>query len=133
MGDGSGRRSGHGSGRLSGHRFGRLSGGGNSGGSRRLVGGSQRARSVSSHCDDVFQEKVNLALQDIEKGTGKMHFALRGHYESMFALGCHVGFVEKCGNSANLYFEISLGMNARNSGCTTFGKAGAHTNSNSFP
>ena len=63
-------------------------------GSQRLLEG-ESARSVSSHCDDVFK-RVNLALQDIEKGAGKMHFALRGHCESMFALGCHVGFVEKC-------------------------------------
>ena len=54
----------------------------------------ESVRSVSSHCDDVFQEKVNLALQDIEKGNGKMHFALRSHCESRLAFGCRVGLVE---------------------------------------
>ena len=56
----------------------------------------ESVRSVSSYCDDVFLDKVNLALQDIEKGNKKNAFCLRGHCESVFALGCHVGFVEKC-------------------------------------
>ena len=100
MGEGSGRRSGHGSGRLSGHRNGRLSGDGSSRGSRRLVGASQRLLervcTLFPHIAMTFVKiRSTLRCRTFKRGTGKMHFALRGHCESMFALGCHVGLVEK--------------------------------------
>ena len=38
----------------------------------------ESVRSVSSHCDDVFQEKVNLALHDVEKGNGKNALCFAG-------------------------------------------------------
>ena len=107
MGDGSGRRSGHGSGRLSGHRNGRLSGDGSSRGSRRLVGGSQRLRvcALFPHIAMTFF-KIRSTLRcrtTLKRGTGKMHFALQCHCESMFALGCHVGLVDKFEeNAANM-------------------------------
>ena len=100
MGDGSGRRSGHGSGRLGGRRNGRLGGDSSGRGSRRLVGGSQRllerACTLFPHIAmTFFKIRSTLHCRTLKRGKEKMHFALRGRCESMFALGCHVGFVEK--------------------------------------